>query len=389
MKFGYFLILAALGLMACGCSKKDNDELAHHHEHGHEHAHEGEHHHHDGDEDGDGDDVIKLSPEMAGRFGLTTDTVAPRRMSAIVKAGATVEASNEATAVASAPTSGIVTISPGLETGSRVSRGAVIATVRADGMTGGDANRVSKVELDAAKAELDRVEALYADRLVTLAEYNAAKTAYEKARASYSSAAASGKAVSPIAGVIVAFDAATGQYVEAGAPIASIAASGRIIVRAEVPVTKYRQIAASTDARVALADGTTLLLSDLDGRRLDAGVASASAGGYVPVTYSVRNDGTLIPGQALTAYILGPEERQALAVPTKALSEQQGAYFVYQRLDEDCYRRLPVTVGVSDGQYTEILSGLTGGEAIVADGVLAVRLAQTSGAVPEGHTHSH
>ena len=397
MKLRFLIMLAATFFLTLGsCAKKDNDELAHHHhdhdhDHGPSHEHSG-HNHDSGDtkeEDEEGD-VITLSPATAELFRLATEKAMPRPFSAVVKAGGSVEISAEGDAVVSAPTSGIVTIASGLNLGSEVKAGAVIATIKSDGITGGDVNKIAKVELDAAKAEFERVESLYADRLVTLSEYNSARAAYERAKAAFSAPASAGRASSPISGVVTSFDARTGQYVEAGAPIVSVSASSRLIVRVEVPVRSYRAIATARDARVVFpAGGGSILLSELDGKRLDLNSSAASAGGYVPVTFSVRNDGTLIPGQAVEVYILGPAVREALAVPKSALSEQQGTFFVFEQLDEDCYRKLPVTVGANDGEYVEITYGLSGGENIVSAGVTAVRLAQTAGAVPEGHTHSH
>lgn len=381
-------VALVFGLLAC--TKKDNDELAHHH---HDHEHEHEHHGHSHGEEGEeeGPDVISLSPEAAKLFGLETEDAVVRNFSAVVKAGASIENSAENNAVVSAPTSGIVSFLSGINLGSNVRAGAAIATVKADRITGGDANRLAKIELDAAKAEFERIEGLYADRLVTLSEYNAAKTAYEKAKASYSPSAANGTAVAPISGVITSFEARTGQFVETGQPIATVASSTRLIIRAQVPVKSYSTVSNARDARIAFPSGgeESILLSSLDGQRLDLNSPSASMGGYVPVTFSVRNDGTLIPGQAVEMFILGPDDRKALAVPASSLSEQQGSFFVYEQLDEDCYRRIPVEVGASDGEYVEIKSGLKGGENIVKKGVTAVKLAQFSGVVPEGHSHSH
>ena len=392
------LLFAAAALALGGCRKKDNDELAHHdhHEHhdGHNHAgcshdHSDGHHHDDGDLHADGD-VIKLSPQAAERFGLATSKAEMRPVAAVVKAGGSVAPSAEGTAVVSAPSAGILTFTPGIDLGSEVKAGSVVAKIKSGATTGGDPNLVAKVDLEAAQAEFDRVESLYADRLVTLSEYNSAKAALQRAKAAYSSSAATGLVKSPISGVISSLDAHSGQFVEAGAPIATVASAARLVVRAEVPVNSYRLAATARDARVVVpATGQSILLSTLDGRRLDFNSSAASSGGYVPVTFSVRNDGSLIPGQSVEVYLLGSEERNALTVPVTAIAEQQGSFFVYQRLDDDCYRRLPVSVGASDGANIEILSGLQGGEDIVSVGVTAVKLAQTSGTVPEGHSHSH
>lgn len=396
MNLKYALPVVAAAALALSCAKKDNDELAHHHHnhenHHHEHSegHEAHHHHgHEGENEvEEDDDVIKLSPEAAALFDLKTAEARAHEFNAVVKVGGTVEASNESSAVVTAPTAGIVTLAKGVQAGSDVAKGATVATVRADGMSGGDGNLILKVELDAAEDEFARVESLYADRLVTLSEYNAARTAYEKAKAAYSAPAASGRAVAPISGVISSLDAVTGQYVEAGAPIASVMASKNLIIRGDVPIKSYRSVAQAEDARM-VAGNRSVLISELAGRRIGRNTVAGSSGGYVPMAFSVENDGTLIPGQTVDLYILGPAERRVLAVPSSAITEQQGTYFVYRQLDEDCYRRLPVVTGVSDGEYTEILSGLSGGENIVVQGVAAVRLAQTSGAVPEGHSHSH
>lgn len=400
MKIRYIFMLGAAVLFgATSCSHKEADELSHDH-HGHEeHSHEGHGPHDHGSGHGHGDegksedeaDAIVLAPAVAERFGVATDTAAVRRLGSVVKVSGEIMPSSEGSAVVSAPVSGILRLNAGINVGASVRAGQSIGVVKADAVAGGDANRAAKAELDAARAEWERVEKLYADRLVTLARYNAARATYERARATYSAPAAGGGAVSPISGVITSLDAQTGQFVETGAPIASLAASGRITLRADVPAKFYPSVAGATDARIVLPySGRTLLASSLDGKRSGTSDAMAAAvGGYVPVTFSLRNDGSLVPGSAVEVYLLGGGDRRALAVPATAVTEQQGSYFVFVRLDEDCYRKIPVTVGSGDGEYVEILTGLHGGENVVVKGVTAVRLAQASGNIPEGHSHSH
>lgn len=426
MKLRYIALLGATLLLACGSCRKEANELAHHHDHGHEHAHEGhdehedhdehgheghnhEHshqhnhnHNHDHNHDHEGHshgeaekaeahgDEITLKPEVAKQFGLKTEVVKAMPFGSAVKAAGVVSASAEGSAVASAPTAGIVTLARGINQGSEVKAGTLIATVSADKVSGGDANRAALAELDAAKAEYDRVNGLYADRLVTLAQLNAAKAAYERAKASYSAPAANGRITAPISGVITSIDIPNGSYAAVGQPVATIASSATLTLRADVPFADYQRVKASTDARISapyLAAPVTI--SSLGGRRASSGSVTAAAGGFVPVVFTLRNDGTLLPGSAVEVWLLTDASRQVLTVPRSALSEQQGTFFVYEQLDEDCYRRLPVAIGASDGDRVEIVSGLKGGENIVTEGVTAVRLAAASGAVPAGHSHSH
>ncbi|MDO4320292.1 MAG: efflux RND transporter periplasmic adaptor subunit [Bacteroidales bacterium] len=402
MKKTYVLLLAAVAMAVTACGHKDNDELSHHHHHAHEHAeehehgeHEGHDHEHEAEASGRGDnhsgDEIVLSHDTAERFGVKTDTAAERQLGAVVKVGGRILPSAEGNAVASAPTSGILALAKGINVGTEVRRGQTIGTVKASGVTGGDPNRAARVELDAAKAELDRVKPLYEDHLVTRAQYNAAVAAYERAKAAYSAPAASGAVVAAISGVITSLDAISGEYVATGAPVANIAASGTLTLQADVPARLYGQVADAADARIVLPYGDgSVTVSELGGRRLSsANTVAAGASGYVPLVFTLNNDGRVVAGTPVEVYLLGKSDRKALAVPVEAVTEQQGNYYVFVRLDDDCYSKVQVRPGSSDGRYVEILSGLHGGEAVVSAGVTAVRLAQSSGNVPEGHSHSH
>lgn len=396
MKLQYILLALAAGCLGVTGCRKEANELDHHH-----HDHEAEHNHPVGHVHGEHDEaeeateheegVIVLDPHVAHELGVEVDTATLAPFANAVKVSGLVTASSEGNAVISAPKAGILRLRGGIDVGSAVKAGASIGTISADAVSGGDANRAAKVDVEAAQAEFDRVSALYADRLVTLAQYNAAKAALERARAAYSAPAAGGHAISPISGVITSLLARSGQYVETGATIATVGASGRLTLRADVPFAQYKDVASAQNARIVVpATGTVIETSSLDGRRTDAGAAGgAASGGYVPVTFSLRNDGSLIPGSAVEVYLLGDGSQQSLTVPAPAITEQQGMYFVFVRLDEDCYRKVAVTTGRSNGSRVEILSGLKGGEEVVSQGVTAVKLAAASGQVPEGHSHSH
>lgn len=371
------LLSTAVAISMAACSS----EAAHDHNHDHDHAHGHAEHAEDG--------TIHLEPAMAERFGVTVAKAETTPVGAVVKVGGIIEASTEAQGVITATTSGIITLNSGINVGSEVGTGTSIGRIKADNVSGGDANRAAQAALNAAQAEYDRIKPLWDERLVTQAQYNAAVAELERARAAFSSSAATGRATSPIAGVITSLAVQTGQYVEVGAPIATVSALKNLTLTAQLPARHSSILADFADARVVDSQtDRTAMISELKGRRLNANV-SAGAAGYVPVVFTFANDGQWVPGTAVEVYLMGKSTRQALTVPQTALCEQQGSYFVFIRLDEDCYLKQPVTIGVSDGQRVEILAGLKGGEDVVATGVTTVRLAENSGAIPEGHTHSH
>ena len=355
---------------------------------GHDHESETKEAHKDGATSGD--DIV-LEPEMALRFGVECDTVRSGAFSEALKVSGRVLATGNELAVVSAPTAGIVSFSRDMVPGKKVPRGARIASVRTGATTGGDANQAAKAALDAAKRELDRLKPLYDQRLVTASEYNAALAAYESARAGFSASAASGAASAPISGVIVSLDVAEGQYVEAGAPLASMASDKEITLRVDLPRRMASHMGTFTDLRLALADVGTVLVSELGGKRSGASPAASgnNASAYVPMYFSVpAASAGLLTGGGFEGWLLGSGREDVTAIPVSALSEQMGDFFVYERLDEDCYRKLPVVVGSSDGERVEV-GGLRPGTVIVTQGVTTLRLSENAKAVPEGHSHNH
>ena len=88
-------------------------------------------------------------------------------------------------------------------------------------------------------------------------------------------------------------------------------------------------------------------------------------------------------------WLLTGASGNVISVPESALTEEQGLYFVYVRLDEDCYRKQHVTLGRDNGRRVEILSGLEAGDEVVTEGAYHIKLASVSTVVPEGHTHNH
>lgn len=401
MKKTYLLALAvAAASMALGsCRGNDNSELAHHHHEGEEHAghdHEGhdevaehEGHHNEGENKHDAD-VIVLEPAQAERFGVATAEAKMRPFAGSIKVSGSVNLSADGSAVVTAPTAGTVTFARGISVGSEVRAGAAIASVRGTAVSGANYDQVARAELESAREQYERYKSLYDKRMVTRTQLDNARAAYDRARAAYSPAAAGGAATSPISGMITALNVASGQYVEAGQPIASVAKSDAMTLTADVPARYASRLAGVTDARVVdPVTGRSFLVSEVGGRRLNTS-AAGGARGYLPVMFSMPAKAQIVPGTAVTVYLLGQgTAAEQLTVPVSALYEQQGDYCVFVRLDEDCYRRVPVTVGENDGSDAVILSGLEPGENVVYSGVTAVRLAGASGAIPAGHSHSH
>lgn len=383
--------LQALTILSlCACNSNAHDSVAHHqHNHGNKeqegHQREG----HEGHDHGSGTEII-LEPAQAKQFGVTTETVKPGTFNNVVKATGQIIDSPDATGVVVSPTAGVVALSAKAVTGTHVSAGTLIATITPKRVSGGDPNAAARAAVKAAQTEVDRLTPLRERGIVSQAEYNRAVADLEVARAAYSPAASSGAATAPIAGTLTQLLVSQGQYVEAGTPIANISGSGKLTLRADLPQKYYGQASTFNNAKIKTPYSNDIIdISAYGGMRHNAGQAVSTSAGYIPIYFSLKNDGTLIPGSYIEVYLLGTERDNVITVPVSSISEQQGNYFVYIQLDEEGYLKSPVKLGTRDGERVEVLSGLHEGDKVVVSGTTTVRLAESSNVVPEGHTHNH
>lgn len=389
-----FRPVVVFAALCCSCAQ--NHE-GHSHDHDAEEMHDG-HHDHDGhDHDGDHDEhdghgaeshehtdgIIELSPERAAKLGIKVDTLRLQSVSDVVSVTGEVITDPADQGVIVAPVSGRLTFTSDIKIGNNVTKGRSIASVSGAGMIGGDANKAAKIEMEAAKKELDRLAPLREEGLATAAEYNAALRAYETARNAMGSG--SSAAVSPLSGVITAINAVNGQYVEAGQPIATVSANKNVRVRADVP---RRLAPAAASVRSALI---RVPYSDLT---FDATVAAPPAEAmatpaYQPVYFNVPASDALSPGSYVEVFLRVGDSHPGILVPQSCVTDRLGQKFVYVRLDEDCYERRPVTIGSVDGPDVEVTSGLASGDVVVTGGTTFVRLAESSNVAVPGHTHNH
>lgn len=387
-------LIGFLALWGCGSgtSEGHDDHEGHNHEaEGHNHEAEGEGHegHDHGAEAGD---EIVIEPEKAEKFGIRTLELAPAPLSDAYKVSGQVLAPSGDNVTVTARSSGILHLNPSLTVGSQIGAGSSIGSVSAQGMEGGSPAHTAQVEAQAAKRALDRLKPLYADGLVTRAEYEAALSAYETAKARSGSAQVSPALTSPAAGIITALMCQDGQYVAAGTPVATVTKqSSRLTLRADLPQRLAGVASSITTARFLPAGSQDLLnLQELNGRLISAPKnAGPVSTGYIPIYFSFdAKNRPIVAGSYADVYLIGQEKADALAVPIKAVTESQGIKYVYVQIDEEGYEKRPVTLGPGDGINVEILSGVSPGEKVVTEGVTFVKLAETK-AVPEGHTHNH
>ena len=379
----------------------DHEHEGHDHEHeeaGHDHEHEKAGHDHEHDHEHEaaanpGEVVFKEANAKA--VGLQTITVTPGAFTQVIRTSGQVLAAQGEESVMVATVPGVVSFgSVPFTDGTAVRKGQAVLSIASNGLSEGDVAVRAKAAYEAAKLEFERMEALVADRIVSAKEFEQAKLNYANAKAAYEAVAdkqtAKGVAVvAPLNGYLKNIQVKEGDYVSVGQPLATIAQSNRLMLRADVSERYYSSLPMVQSAHFKTPyDEQVYRLADLRGRLLSYGRASGGDSFFVPVTFEFDNKGAILPGSFVEVYLLTKPLEQVISVPVESLIEEQGLYSVYVRLDADCYRKQPVTLGANNGVEVQILSGLHGGEAVVTKGAHQVKLASASNAIP-AHSHHH
>lgn len=337
-----------------------------------------------------GQDEIVIEPDDAKEFGIETQAVGLTRFNNIIRVSGQIvnSSTDEATITATVP--GIIEISKNLIVGSPVNARSTVASISTKRISGGDPNESARVAIANAKRQLDRLEPLLKEGIVTRREYDEALAAYNSAKAAYTPGA-SGAVSSPISGVVTQIFVSSGQYVETGAPIATVSRGNTLVLRADLP-EKYRSMLpqiSSANFRTSYGD-QWISIDSMGGKRTQVAVGDALAqSGYIPVYFTLRNDGTLSSGSYADVCLISESGTPSIVVPTVAITEQQGNYFVYIKKGDHSYEKRKIDPGDSNGPGTQIRSGLSEGDILVTKGATMVKLAESSGTVPEGHSHNH
>lgn len=381
----------------------DHDHSAHSHEghdhsaHSHDHAdHDHSAHSHDHAEEGHqhNENEITFPAEQAARTDFKVEEIKPSTFNHVIPCTARILAAQGDEATVVAPIAGVVSFGgKRLSTGAQVSRGQSLFAISSRDLASG--SQVDKIaaEYRRAEAEYNRLKQLVDDQIVSRSDFEAAESAYLKAKAEYDAVAArsseKGSNVgAPIAGYITSLAVGEGDFVEMGQPLATVSQNRRLQLRADLPQRYYRELRTVTTANIVdPATGESYRLADCGGRLLSVGRIAESGSTLIPVTFEFDNRNDLPQGAIVEAYLVGAPIAEALVVPVTAVTEAQGLYYVYVQLDAECYERREVKLGASDGERVQLLSGIEAGDRVVTRGAVNVKMAAASGAIPHSHQH--
>jgi HlyD family secretion protein len=172
----------------------------------------------------------------------------------------------------------------------------------------------------------------------------------------------------PVGGVISARNAKVGGVVAgSGPPLYTIIRDGLIEMKAEVAEADLIKLAAGQPATVKLAGSRATVPGKI--RMVRPTVDPQTRLGTVHIT--LADTAKARAGMYASATIIA-EEKQAVVLPRTSVTSAHGISAV-RKVENGVVRLVPVTVGIQDGPFVEILSGLEAGELAVAKAGAFVR----------------
>ena len=180
-----------------------------------------------------------------------------------------------------------------------------------------------------------------------------------------------------------------GDYVEAGQTLAVITQNKHLYLRAEIPERHFNELNKIRCAKFRTSYSKRLYdITDMGGHIQSYGRSAEVNNSYIPVIFEFNNTGDVVQGSYAEIYLITQDRPNVISLPLTALTEEQGIRFVYIQVDAEGYRKQEVTLGESDGERVEILSGVKKGDRVVTKGAVQVRLASAANAIP-AHNHNH
>ena len=339
---------------------------------------------------------ISFLKEQAWKMEFANAPVVRGTVYDIIKTGGQILPSQGDVKTITASSSGIIMYTSNASIiGSNVIKGQSLFTITGGHLT---KNNVETEYLKAksiyksAKTTFDRKSQLHKNKAISKSEYEKALLSFQLAERNYLSLASNfsgkGKVVkSSLSGYIKTLYKQEGEYIEAGEPLAVITQNKRLTILADVDQSEYPNLNDAITANF-LFDGHVHTLEQYNGKLLSYGKNVSSVHPKIPVYFELDNTGDLLSGSFIEVWIKTKPKKSALIIPVSAIMEQYGAFSVYVQNSGESFEKRDLKLGLSDGIYIEVISGVKEGERVVTKGAYQVKMAAMSSQVP-AHGHSH
>lgn len=248
--------------------------------------------------------------------------------------------------------------------------------------------------LEKSRSEYLRHQKLHAQGAISDRQFLDSRASYRSDSLTYYSLAESTSengllVLAPASGTIHELNVSEGEYIETGEVLLTLSSDKVLLLRADLPQQFHLIAGEIKDANFRLAySRETFSISEFEGRHLATGHSAAENDHYLPVYFELQNDGRLLEGAYAEIYLKTITALEKTIIPLEAISEEQGASYVYVQVSGESYTKRAIVTGQNDGKLVEIIDGLVPGERFVTRGPMLIKAASmVSGAVGDGHSH--
>lgn len=258
------------------------------------------------------------------------------------------------------------------EEGHRVRQGDVLAEIDARELEA--QARSAEASLRYAQSTVERSEQLFKQQIITTAELERDRAAFESAKASseqLKTRLGYAKVVAPISGIITQKNVEAGDIVGTQTRLFTVADVSTLVTRLQVSELEVSTLRAG--------DIVPLTVDALDGERVEGRIrrifpAADSATRLVPVEIALTGSqvGRLRPGYSVRATLALDRRDNALLVPSRAVSGPAGARAVYI-VRGGVVERRAVSIGSDMAGQSEILDGVGEGDSVIVSGTSMIR----------------
>lgn len=181
----------------------------------------------------------------------------------------------------------------------------------------------------------------------------------------------------PISGTITAKEASTGEVATAQV-LFTITNTNSLW--AELKVFPEQAFAIKAGQKVQLLNGDRKFESSIK-QLLPSHQAQPYRIARVPIE---STEATLFPGLLVEAQVIIQQETVDIRIPNSAIQRYEGSQVAFLKADGK-YQVKPLNLGISDGRYSEVLSGLRQGDEIVVENSYLIK----ADLEKEGAAHAH
>jgi membrane fusion protein, multidrug efflux system len=259
-----------------------------------------------------------------------------------------------------------------VEEGHRVRQGDVLAEIDARELEA--QARSAEAALKFAQSTVERSEQLFKQQIITMAELERDRAAFESAKASneqLKTRLGYARVTAPISGIITEKRIEAGDIVSSSTRLFSVADVSTLVTRIQVSELEVSTLRAG--------DMVPLSVDALGGQKVDGRIrrifpSADSATRLVPVEVALSGSqlAGLRPGYTVRATLALDKRDDALLVPSRAVSGPAGARAVYL-VRGGVVERRAVRIGSDMAGLSEILEGVAEGDSVIVSGTSMIR----------------